>query len=911
MEKPMKRTLMNHLCGWALLACPLLAEVGPLELYYTSAAAFAAGVTSQQALPVGNGKLAGMVYGGVDKEVLQFNEDTVWAGTVHDYTRPGAHNFLADIQAKVWQGEGQAAYTNYAAANFMSDPIRQSPYVGTGVLEITTGHSGASQYRRSLDLETATARVSYVAGGVTYTRETFASYPDKVIVMKFSASQAGKVSLGLAFSSLHTDRQVTVAGNQLVMSAKVNNDTLNSSRQQTSEIRFQARVEVRAEGGSVSGSGSSITVTGADAVVLVLHVASNFVRYNDLSADPGARAQAALAAVSGKGYDDLRAAHVADYQELFNRVELDLGTTADAGLPTDQRLANLKAKIDTTALKDAQKYSQIGTWTSTYTLADPQLITLNFQMARYLMIAGSRPGSQPMNLQGKWCNELNPSWESKMTLNINQEMNYWAAEAANLAETHVPMVDLVRDLAGTGAIAAQNHYNARGWMVHHNTDLWRGAAPINNPGGLWPSGGAWLSMHLWWHYQYSMDPAVLAEIYPLMKGAAEFFVDFLVMDPRTPSDQYAPWGNAGQPQWGKYLLTNPSHSPEQANKKLGDNGELVAGPMMDNQLIRALFSAVIEAGEILGVDADFRDTLAAKRALLPPNMIGKLGQLQEWLEDVDVAENPVIGGHRHLSHLLDLFPGEGINPHHEPEFAQAAKVVLDWKGDPSNNTSWSRAWKMNLRAALGQGDHAFMILTDVLGRSHTANMTFSNKGNTEDQIDGNLGVLMGTAQFFMQSRRGEIELLPALPTHLHTGSVRGLRAKGGFEVDVAWAAGTLTEAVIRSAAGTPAVLRTADPVFVFDAATGNPVDTHVLEPGVTGFETSPGAEYQVVPASSVPTWLGYPVRPDGNVDTGDFIGWVYVGEAPYVWNYALANWIYADEAFVGPAGGWVFIYRPD
>ncbi|HSH09084.1 MAG TPA: hypothetical protein VK995_01760, partial [Oceanipulchritudo sp.] len=536
---------------------------------------------------------------------------------------------------------------------------------------------------------------------------------------------------------------------------------------------------------------------------------------------------------------------------------------------------------------------------------------LNFQMARYLLIAGSRPGSQPMTLQGKWNNELNPSWESKMTLNINQEMNYWGAEVANLGETHVPMVDLVKDLSETGALAAQNHYNASGWMVHHNTDLWRGAAPINNPGGLWPSGGAWLSMHLWWHYQYSQDPAVLAEIYPLMKGAAQFFVDFLVMDPRTPSDQYAPWGNAGQPQWGQYLLTNPSHSPEQANKKLGDNGELVAGTMMDNQLIRALFGYVIDASELLGVDADFQSILAEKRALLPPNMIGKLGQLQEWLEDVDVAENPVIGGHRHMSHLLDLFPGEGINPHYEPDFAEAVRVVLDWKGDPSNNTSWSRAWKMNLRTALGQGDHAFMILNDVIGRSHTANMTFSNKGNTEDQIDGNMGVLMGTAQFFLQSRRGEIELLPALPTHLAAGSVKGLRAKGGFGIDITWAEGKLTEARVASDMGKGATLRTAEAVFVFDAATGNPVDTFVPEPGVTAFDTNPGKEYLVLPASAVDTWLGFPVRPDGNVDTGHFLGWIYPELAPFVWSYSLSGWMFADEALIDLAngGGWVYIYN--
>ncbi len=333
-------------------------------------------------------------------------------------------------------------------------------------------------------------------------------------------------------------------------------------------------------------------------------------------------------------------------------------------------------------------------------LEDPQLIALNFQMARYLTIAASRPGSQPMNLQGKWCNELNPSWESKMTLNINQEMNYWLAEVGNLAECHLPMVDLVRDLSESGAIVADVHYNSDGWMVHHNTDLWRGAAPINSPGGLWPTGNAWLSMHLWWHYEYNRDETFLAEIYPLLKGAVEFHEDFLVMDPRSPTDSYPAWGGQGQPQWGKYLLTNPSHSPEQGNKLLDDNGELVAGPMVDNQLLRALFGYFIEASETLGTDTELRQSAMEMRDLLPPNMIGKHGQLQEWLEDVDVPENPAIGGHRHLSHMIDLFPGEGIHPVYEPDLTEALKVSLDWKGDQSNNTSWSRAWKMNLRAAM-------------------------------------------------------------------------------------------------------------------------------------------------------------------------------------------------------------------
>ncbi|MEX0331816.1 MAG: glycoside hydrolase N-terminal domain-containing protein [Puniceicoccaceae bacterium] len=883
------------------------AEVGPLELYYTSAASFETDHTSTAAIPIGNGKMAAMIYGGVSTEIIQFNEDTVWAGAPNDYSNPGASDVLQDIRNLVWEGRGEDAYNQYAKNNFMSVPLRQSPYVATAELRISTGHGSVSNYRRSLDLETATAHVSYDIGGVTHTRETFASYPDKVIVVRFSASEPGSVNVSVGYNTPHTQKTVTAMGNQLLLDAKVNRDA-DTRRQQVSDIEFQARVEVRADGGSVTPQSSSISVQNADSVTLVLHVATNFVRFNDLSADPDALAAAALAAVETKDFDTLRSAHIADYQELFNRVVLDLGTTAKADLPTNQRLSSLKAEVD--QVKDEQKYSDIPGWTSGFTFNDPQLVTLNFQMARYLMISGSRPGSQPLNLQGKWNNELNPSWESKMTLNINQEMNYWAAEVTNLGESHVPMVDLVRDLTISGATVASTHYNASGWMVHHNTDLWRGAAPINNPGGLWPSGGAWLSMHLWWHYLYSGDMEVLEEIYPLMKGAAEFFVDFLIMDPRSPSDQYPAWGNSGRPQWGQYLLTNPSHSPEQPNKFLDDNGELVAGTMMDNQLIRALFGYVIEASEILGVDESFRATLEAKRALLPPNMIGKHGQLQEWLEDVDVPENPVIGGHRHISHLVDVFPGEGIHPIYEPEFADAAKVVLDWKGDPSNNTSWSRAWKMNLRAALGEADHAFMILQDIIGRSHTENMTFSNKSNgRENQIDGNFGALMGTAQFFLQSRRGEIHLLPALPTKLSAGSVTGLRAQGAFEVDIEWSENSLDEAVIHSLAGNPCVIRTASPVYVLDSISGLPVPVEPVDENLYGFLTTAGQSYVVIPADSLPTWAGYPIVTGGYVDTGSFVGWLYVDQAPFVYSVSLANWMYMPEELVTVDGAWTYIFN--
>ena len=783
-----------------------------MELFYTSAASYST-QTSNEALPIGNGKLAAMIYGGVSQEIIQFNEDTVWAGRPNDYSNPGASDWLDDIQNYIWLGEGQNAYNLAAADHFMSVPLRQSPYQPAGNLRLNFSHSG-SNYRRSLDLETAIAKVAYTSGGVTYTREYFASFPDQVIVIRLTADQAGALSFNYTFDTQHTGKTVTTSGTDLILDAIVNRD-VDTRRQQISEVEFQSRVRIVNEGGTVSASGSSVTVSNADAVTLIMSVATNFVRFDDLSADPAARVSTTLAAASGKNYASLLADHLADYQALFNRVVLDLNTTNRSTLPTNTRLG---AVTSTSALD-----------------GDLQLVALNFQMGRYLMIAGSRPGSQPLTLQGKWNNEVNPAWESKMTLNINQEMNYWATEIANLPECHLPMVELVRDLTETGGTVATVHYGADGWMVHHNTDLWRGAAPINNPGGLWPTGGAWLSMHLWWHYQYTQDATFLADAYPLMKGAAEFFVDFLQVDPREGNEPY--------------LLTNPTHSPEHPNPALNDDGELVAGTTMDNQLLRGLFSYVIEASEILDVDPDLRAELTTMRAQLPPNQIGRLGQLQEWLEDVDQAENPALGGHRHLSHMVGLFPGDEIHPLYEPELAAACKVVIDWKGDPTNNTSWSQAWKMCLRNALLDGDHAYMILSNILRTSHSENMTFSRKGggSPENQIDGNFGATMGTAQFFLQNRRGEIHLLPALPTPMSAGSVAGLRAPGAFTIGIDWAGGELTRATVHSDRGNTCRIRVADPIHVVSGGTTIPVVE--ISTGLYEFSTSADTDYEVLPGA--------------------------------------------------------------
>ncbi len=804
----------------SVAAAPLFAVPGPLEIFSDSPAGYSS-QTSNEAFPVGNGKLAAMVYGDAGDEIIQFNEDTVWAGTINDYSHPGAVDWLDDIRGYVWNGEGENAYNLAARDNFMSVPLRQSPYNPAGNLLLDTGHGSVSNYRRSLDLTTATARVEYRSGGVDYTREVFASYPDQVIVVRLTASEPGSVSFTYSFDTVHTRSTESVEGTDLVLDAQVNVD-IDSRRQQTSDIHFQSRVRILNEGGTVSPGSSSVTVSNADSVTLLLGVASNFVRFDDLSADPETRVLATLDAADDKTYAQIRADQLADYQELFERVTIDLGSTTRSNLPIDQRLEAIDVGANTQEARAASLAN------------DLQLVALNFQMGRYLMISGSRPGSQPLTLQGKWNNEVNPSWESKMTLNINQEMNYWIAEVGNLGECHVPMVDLVHDLSDSGATVAATHYGADGWMVHHNTDLWRGAAPINNPGGLWPSGGAWLSMHLWWHYQYSQDPAVLDEVYPLMKGAAEFFDDFLVMDPRAPTGT--------NPQWGQYLLTNPSHSPEQPQPDLGDDGEIVAGITMDSQLIRGLYNQVIEASTLRGVDAGLRATWETNRDLLPPNQIGSNGQLQEWLEDVDEPGNQ----HRHLSHLVAMFPGDEITPQHTPALADAVEVVLGWKGNATNNTAWSQAWKMNLWTALGDGDVAFGVLANIFAKSHTDNMTFSRKGN-ENQIDGNMGAAMGIAQLFLQSDRGEIELLPALPALVPDGSITGLKARGGHEVDISWSGGALTEAKVRPVVGGACKVRSAVPVNV--RLDGTLVPAPETGDDVYEFEGAAGAEYVVAPGT--------------------------------------------------------------
>jgi alpha-L-fucosidase 2 len=713
----------------------------PLTLWYDEPA-----TEWVEALPVGNGRLGAMVFGVVADERIQFNEETLWNGEPHDYSHPGASAVLPELRRLLWAGD-QATADSLASAEFMSIPLAQKAYQAFGDLHVR--HIGlddaVASYRRSLDLDRAVATTRFEAEGTTYTREVFASHPAQAIVVRITADRPGQVTLAASLASAHEGAERrAVDENQLSMAGGVEDGA----------IRFEARLLVRAEGGETTLADTVATVSGADAVTLILAGATNFVRYDDVSAEPVARNDETLAGLDGTSFDQLLADHLADHQALFRRVSLDLGESAPeiTALATDGRLTDFASH------------------------SDPEFVSLLFQYGRYLLIASSRPGGQPANLQGIWNDSNSPPWQSKWTVNINTEMNYWLAEPTGLGELAEPLFSLIRDVSETGARTAEVHYDLPGWVLHHNTDLWRGTAPIDGPQwGLWPTGGAWLTQHLWWHWEYGGDRTFLEETaYPLMRGAVEFFIPYLVTDPRTG-----------------WLITGPSVSPE--------NKGIVMGPTMDHQLLRDLFDRTIAAAEILDVDAPLRDTLGILRDKLAPNQIGRLGQLQEWLEDRDDPEDR----HRHVSHLWGLHPGSEITREGTPELFAAARRSLELRGD--GGTGWSKAWKINFWARLQDGDHAYTLIRSLV--TPPVQRGFGEGGglypNLFDahppfQIDGNFGLTSGIVEMLMQNHEGDIHLLPALPTAWPAGNIQGLRARGGFIVDVTWEQGTLTRAVVEA-----------------------------------------------------------------------------------------------------------------
>lgn len=699
-----------------------------------------------EALPVGNGRLGAMVYGGAAKERLQLNEDTLYAGGPYDPINPQSLATLPKVRELIFAGK-YAEAEKLANEGMISRPVKQMPYQPLGNLWLDfDGLGDVGDYRRELDLDGAIARTRFSADGATHTREVFVSPVDQCIVVRLSASRPGAISGRATSVNEHATQSGRDGAGLLVRGRNTAKFGIEG------KLRFAFRIHATHRGGTLEVLDDRIEFAGADEVVLRIVAATSYLRYDDVGGDPEEITRTQSEKAAAKTWEQLLAEHQDEHRRLFRRVQIDLGRTPSADLPTDQRVREF-AQGD-----------------------DPALVALYHQYGRYLLLCSSRSGSQPANLQGIWNDLMDPPWESKYTININTQMNYWPSEANALHECVEPLERMLQDLAQTGASAAKAMYGAGGWMTHNNTDLWRVATPPDGAQwALWPMGGAWLLRQLWDRWDYGRDPEYLKKIYPLFKGAAQYFVDALVRDPNTGA-----------------MVTAPSLSPENQHPY---GAALCAGPTMDAQILRDLFGQCIEAASLLTVDPDFARQLTALAEKLPANRIGRAGQLMEWQQDWD-TDAPEIH-HRHLSHLYGLHPSSQINVRDTPGLASAAKRTLEIRGDEA--TGWGVAWRLNFWARLGDGEHALKILRMLLSTQRTYPNLFD--AHPPFQIDGNLGGTAGITEMLLQSWGGSIFLLPALPTAWREGSARGLKVRGAAGIDLSWKAGRLSMATLTSVRG--------------------------------------------------------------------------------------------------------------